>query len=446
MEHHKPVLGVVISESSNGDFYSAPASPTGRDPRQLVATQAVEIERLHRLCKEKDKETHEVTRRYLEEVRKVEVAEERLKEREVELSKQLKALQIRLRDVENKKEAELHEEVQSMLTISQAAKERDHIIHELRDELRELRRSNGNMVQERELLLSKLVDERERSAILDIRIREISETVDLRRLRDDADDAASATGMAQHFSVLPKRLEIAFRQKYHSTKHTQGTQTEELGAISIVPVESDACTVDALRRIMSSEQDALLYHQKQCSIHAGNAEVLHKRIQQRIHYEMKRLQDEQDNYGKLLTSHTFAYPSTSLRGTGSIPASLPRHISPSSTPDDKYSGNPFGSTTPTPTRPAASSAPVGERDGMGSSYDEPVHGPTQLEKLQHRLEDLAFLHQRKSELQIQREEEALASGASLVQLQHTTGSYQSSVRGRPNPQSWRLLDSEAGSY
>jgi hypothetical protein len=321
---------------------NAPSSPKSRQ-RLVVASQALEIQHLQDLVRSRERDVSEVSRRAAadaEEYRKQITA---LTSKNTRLDNQVQLLADKLRQVETSRESSAVDDVQSMRSLAMSGQERDKVLGQLRDELRKTRNQLSSLVEEREILLEKLVLERAARGHAEGKLSEAAKSGGSlppggsRNLGVGTSEAAVQTGSAGSIldSSLPK-----------------------------VPGSGKAM-IDLLREHIELEQELLTTCQNECAQHGANVAELHERLRQCLQGEVRKLQEEQDKYSRMMTAYGSAKNNntTSLSGgvggvgNGVSSSFTPRTPgrSPIPPPPPTSSATPAAATTAAVSSPGVSS-------------------------------------------------------------------------------------------
>lgn len=259
----------------------ASSSPPGSRTRLVVASQALEIQHLQDLVRSREQEIAETRARHADDRGRANETIQALELKNQRLESQVQLLASKLRELESDKEQQLGEEMTAILSMTQTGRERDALISQLRDELRSCRNQNSSLLQEREIVLEKLVAERNRSGALESQLRAAQHPTSM---QPNAGDGARSSGSGSSVS--------------------RGVQTADTTLQSSEALaEGGERGVEALRAHIELEQGLLEHHQSCCAAHAANIAELHERLQRRLQQEVRKLQDEQEKYTKLMSSY-----------------------------------------------------------------------------------------------------------------------------------------------
>lgn len=262
----------------------------GSKHRLLSASQALELEHLQQLIRSKDREAQqavEVTRQLLEESRR---QIDSLTERNRQLSSQNNFLCERVQSLEQAQQTE-DATARKVIEIGSV---RDSLVAELRDEVRGQRNQISSLLEEREILLEKLVLERSKTAMLTMQV-------------DAQDKVAEVLGSTAHSASRPKS--------------EAAVQTTDLGQLVLAVGDEDATSndlrvsIETLKAHISTEESQRQYHEERAAVHSTNLALLHDRLQRQIQQQVQRLKAEQDSYQNMMSAFQSQRLGASLNAT-----------------------------------------------------------------------------------------------------------------------------------
>ena len=283
------------------DSGSGQTSPKSRQ-RLVVASQALEIQHLQDLVRSRERDVSELARRAAADAEEYRKQIAVLSQKNTRLDNQVQLLADKLRQIESSRESSAVDDLQSMKSLAASGQERDKAIAQLRDELRKSRNQASSLVEEREILLEKLVFER----------------------------AGRADAEARLGSMRNSEGSIASLNHSKQLRSDAAVQTASAGSIldSAIPRVSGKEAIDMLRDHIALEQELLTHHQDLCAQHGANVAELHERLKQCLQGEVRKLQEEQDKYSRMMT----AYGSTKNNNVPATPGPMTNQRSFQHTP------------------------------------------------------------------------------------------------------------------
>lgn len=251
--------------------------------RLVAASQALELQHLQTMIRGREKEMHDAVLKSNSELEKSRLYTKEVVDRNLMLESQIEQLSSQLRAMQHSAGDRAKGSVSDVLqqhhnnSSSSASQLPDK---QTQNELREARAACARLMEEREVLLEKLVLERDKVAELERKCAHRARTVATGVQTDSSSSAAIAAA-----SLRPDDYRTIL-------------QEEEM-----LPGKE---AVEFLRRRIEVEQTRVSESQDACAFHSANIAALHDRLQMRIQGELTKLQTEQDQYARLMSNYQSA--------------------------------------------------------------------------------------------------------------------------------------------
>lgn len=255
--------------------------------RLVTASQALELQHLQAMIRARDKERSHSEMSFKAEAEQLRDYSERLAQRNAQLEQNVKLVGERLRVLED--------ENSRLASLAQRAD--GHGLdtpHECTETIRQLRNQISSLLEEREVLLEKLVNERGKAATLEAKLDGatlVSKKREAMMLNDVAVQTGDILGGSLH--QLQQTVETMFCER---GQQQQAVTTLDTAKATATLAEA----IETIRLHISVEQSSLQYHEEQCRLYTTNIGVLRDALQRNVQRQVMLLQEEQAKYSSMI--------------------------------------------------------------------------------------------------------------------------------------------------